>query len=260
MLVTIAILARNKGHCLPFFLKCIVNQTYPKDQILIYIRTNDNHDQTESILQEWVNQYGHLYREVLFDSSSLDPTNYLPHQWTKERFATLGQIRQESILFARKRGTSYFVVDCDNFIHHQTLEKLIRTGLPVVGPFLITDRTLYSNYHHRVNAKGYFINNPEYHLIYHQTITGLIEVDVIHCTYFIRSEVLPQVSYLPDGSNRHEYVIFSDLLRNKNIKQYLDNRAIYGYITFSNSQEELEQEDWYKNEKSLKPEFPALNV
>jgi hypothetical protein len=36
-----------------------------------------------------------------------------------------------------------------------------------------------------------------------------------------------------DESGRHEYVIFSDVARKAAIPQYLDNRQVYGYITFS---------------------------
>ena len=32
--------------------------------------------------------------------------------------------------------------------------------------------------------------------------------------------------------SRHEYVVFSDSARKAGIPQYLDNRQIYGYITF----------------------------
>ena len=56
--VTIAILAKNKGHSLPLYLKCILDQTFPKDKTYIYIRTNNNTDDTVQILKEWVATHG----------------------------------------------------------------------------------------------------------------------------------------------------------------------------------------------------------
>ena len=38
--VTIAILAKDKAHTLPLYLACIENQTWPKCNTNLYIRTN----------------------------------------------------------------------------------------------------------------------------------------------------------------------------------------------------------------------------
>jgi GR25 family glycosyltransferase involved in LPS biosynthesis len=54
---------------------------------------------------------------------------------------------------------------------------------------------------------------------------------VVHCTYLVRADIVPQITY-DDGSGRHEYVIFADSARKAGIPQYIDNRQIYGYITF----------------------------
>lgn len=246
--VTIAILAKDKAHCLPLYLKCILGQTFPKDRTYLYIRTNNNTDNTTELLEEFITTYRNAYLDIYFDKSRVDHPleQYKSHEWNPLRFAVLGQIRQESIEWAMRKNSHYFVVDCDNFIHPMTLESLLRTQLPVVGPFMVTSRTYYSNYHHSTTDKGYFLHNPEYHLIYEQDIKGLIQVDVIHCTYLVRKDILDKVSYLPDGTDRHEYVIFSEKLRQGGIQQYLDNRHIYGCITFAENREGLEEETWVK--------------
>lgn len=250
MSLTIAILAKDKAHCLPYYLKALYNQSYSKSSICLYIRTNDNKDDTSDILRKWIDTHGHLYKEVYFNNDSINDQikNYKPHEWNALRFEILGKIRQESIEWAIKKETNYFVADCDNFlINPETLEILSKNNLPIVAPFLITSSTYYSNYHHTVDDKGYFVKNPEYMSIYEGKIKGLIEVDLVHCTYFIMNEYLINISYLSDGSNRHEYVIFSANLRDKDIKQYLDNRDIYGYITFHDDIIGLKTEDWLIN-------------
>lgn len=84
--------------------------------------------------------------------------------------------------------------------------------------------------------------------IYNQKIKGLIEVPVVHCTYIIRHEVLHLLTY--DGDSwRYEYVIFSDSARKNNIAQYIDNRKLYGYASFA------ETENDFKKEKSQLHEF-----
>ena len=66
----------------------------------------------------------------------------------------------------------------------------------------------------------------------------MIEVPVVHCTYFVKNEVLPSVVY-DDNSGRYEYVIFSDSLRKAGIPQYIDNRLDYGLLTFCRNAEDF---------------------
>ncbi|MEK4935696.1 MULTISPECIES: hypothetical protein [Bacillus] len=242
--VTIAILAKDKAHILPLYLKLIEKQTYPSSKIKLYIRTNNNNDQTAIILEQWIDKVKDKYSEIYYDSSNVEEPvhEYAPHEWNSLRFKVLGCIRQESIEWAQSKGTHYFVVDCDNFILPETLEHLLNTGLPVIAPFLRNadeQSSYYSNYHFITDQNGYFTSSNLYNEIYLQNIKGLIEVEVVHCTYFVRNEVLHSVSYL-DDSNRHEYVIFSDTLRKKGVPQYIDNRQLYGYLTFSDTEEEFE--------------------
>lgn len=247
--VTIAILAKDKAHTLPLYLKCIEKQTWPKERTNLYIRTNNNNDNTASILKEWVEKVGNQYAEVFFDDSDLNVPlqNYKQHEWNKTRFKALGKIRKDSIDWAYNHQSHYFVADCDNFIKEDTIQALYGTQLSIVAPFLLT-KTLYSNYHAAVDKHGYFAETPFYKNILYQEVKGLIDVPVVHCTYFIGYEVLDEMSY-DDNSNRYEYVIFSDNARKKKIPQYIDNREVYGYITFAETEEELNKEPWLENFK-----------
>lgn len=243
--VTIAILAKDKAHCLPIFLSCIYNQTFPKNRTYLYIRTNNNTDRTKEILDAWVEKVQSEYLDIFYDTEETpEPVqDYKPHQWNPLRFAVLGWLRQDSIRWAQKKGSHYFVADCDNFIIPETLSALLQTNLPVVGP-LLTTTTTYANFHEKTTPDGYLQPNPEYFFLLYQRFKGLIQVDVIHCTYLIRAEVLSNANYLPDLKGRHEYVIFSEHLRQSGIPQYLDNRKVYGRMTFADTQEQLLDEPW----------------
>lgn len=235
--VTIAILAKDKAHVLPLYLDLIEKQTYPASKIKLYIRTNNNNDHTAVILKHWIEKVKDRYSEIYFDDSDVEERvqDYAPHEWNSIRFKVLGRIRQGSIDWALKKGTHYFVVDCDNFIVPETLEILLTTRLPVVGPLLRNGdnpNSFYSNYHYITDEDGYYKDSNYYFDILYGRIKGLIEVEVIHCTYLVRHEVLDKVCY-DDGSSRYEYVIFSDILRKSGIPQYIDNRREYGSVTFS---------------------------
>ncbi|MBP2637385.1 MAG: hypothetical protein H6Q72_3292 [Firmicutes bacterium] len=239
--ITIAILAKDKAHVLPLYLSLVENQTYPSSLIKLYIRTNNNNDNTAAILAQWVEKVRDRYSEIYFDATDVAAPvqNYQPHEWNTVRLNVLTQIRQESVAWAKKKNSHYFVADCDNFIVPETVETLLNTGLPVIGPLLrLADNPLafYANYHFVTDENGYYRHAPQYFEILYQHIRGLIEVEVIHCTYLVRNEVLDCVNYI-DGSNRYDYVIFSDTLRKAGIPQYIDNRRYYGKLTFCDTEE-----------------------
>lgn len=243
--VTIAILAKDKADTLPLYLECLNKQTLPKSQTYLYIRTNNNNDETALILKSWIEQVGHLYRGIYFDDSDVPERvqDYGKHEWNYVRFKVLGKIRQESVDWARAHESHYFVADCDNFIFPHTIEALLEVNLPIVAPLLYSN-CAYSNYHTAIDSNGYHIDHPLYLPILNREIIGLIEQPVVHCTYLIRYEYLDQMIY-DDNSWRYEYVIFSDNARKRGIKQYLDNREVYGNLTLCENSLELLREPWF---------------
>jgi len=247
--IVIAILAKDKAHILPYYLQCIIHQTYPKNKLHLYIRTNDNNDTTEKVLQEFIDTYASEYASVEFISSSIDESikQYGQHEWNTTRFRILGKIRQDSVEYANRLGVNYFVADCDNFIRPDTISQMYSIkSLGVIAP-LIRSTSNYSNYHYAVTELGYYEENALYYNILYKTMQGIFNVAVIHCTYFIAANILQDICY-DDGSGRHEYVIFSDTLRKKNIQQYIDNRYDYGTLTFAITHDEFLQE---KNHHSI---------
>lgn len=243
--ITIAILAKDKAHFLPLYLDCIKNQTYPKSQICIYVRSNNNNDNTSELLKEWCNENRELYSEIFEDYSDVEENiqQYSPHECNDLRFKVLGKIRQDSMNWAYNNNSHYFVVDCDNFIFPNTLEMLFLARVPIIGPLLRTGNTVYSNFHEKCTSNGYYMSTDGYYLLLGQKIKQIVSVDVIHCTYLIRREFIPFL-YYSDTSKRHEYVIFSESARINNIPQFLDTRFVYGFISFADTLEELQSELW----------------
>jgi hypothetical protein len=231
-MLVLAILARDKEKTLPLYFECLLQQTYPKSNTHLYIRTNDNSDATPDMIQSFINSYGHLYASVIYNSNNIRSDMTTHHDWNQLRFKILGAIRQESVQYAKQLGADYFVVDCDNFINPNVIEEMDKIKhLGVVSPMLRTKTTMYSNYHAHVTPSGYYEESPLYHEIWKGNTKGCIQVDVVHCVYFIRNSLLGSIIY-DDGSGRHEYVIISDHLRKQGIPQYIDNRIHYGEITF----------------------------
>jgi GR25 family glycosyltransferase involved in LPS biosynthesis/glycosyltransferase involved in cell wall biosynthesis len=234
--VLLAILAKQKEPALPLYLDCIEALYYPKSSIVLYIRTNNNTDRTEQILRDWVERVGHLYAAVEFDAADVDSRveQFREHEWNPTRFRVLGQIRNASLQRTRELDCDfYFVADVDNFVRRSTLRELVALDLPIVAPLLrtIAPERLYSNFHAEVDPAGYYRSCDQYFWMLSRHVRGVLEVPVVHCTYLVRGDMIPDLAY-QDGTDRHEYVIFSDSARKAGIPQYLDNRQIYGYVTF----------------------------
>ncbi|WP_338699206.1 glycosyltransferase [Bradyrhizobium sp. 26S5] len=236
--VLIAILAKNKAGHLPLFLECIEALDYPPDRIAIHIRTNNNQDDSGQILRDWLKRVGPRYSHVEFDDSDVSERvqDFADHEWNATRFSVLGRIRQHSMNRTLALGCDYyFVVDVDNYLRPLTLRCLVDVNRPIVAPLLKcadADRPLYSNYHQKIDANGYFLPSEEYNNILSRSSPGLHEVPVVHCTYLVRADAIPQLTY-DDGSGRYEYVVFSHSARRAGISQTLDTREIYGWLTFA---------------------------
>lgn len=233
--VFLTILAKQKEPVLPFYLLCIEALDYPKDSIHLYVRTNNNTDRTADILREWINRVGNQYAHVEFDASDVTETveRFGVHEWNAIRFRVLAKLRQHSMQRTLETGCDYyFVADVDNFLKPNTLKELVAAGLPIVAPLLRHDnlQSMYSNFHEKIDASGYFLDSEEYALLLYQRVKGFCQVPVVHCTYLVRADVIPQLLY-DDGSGRHEYVVFSDSARKSGVPQYLDTRDVYGYLT-----------------------------
>ena len=243
--ITIAILAKDKAHTLPLYLRCIERLEWPKDKLFLYVRTNNNNDATVSVLNDWLDRVHGAYAGVYYDPADVDVSveKYGQHEWNPERFRVLAKIRQDSLAWARAHESHYFVADCDNFLHPGTLKELAYTNLPIVAPLLHSSSN-YSNYHAAIDANGYLAECPLYYDLLDRRICGLIEVPVVHCTYFVRHQALRHLSY-DDGSGRYEYVIFSHSARRSHIPQYLDTRRSYGRISFAEDHAALIAEPWF---------------
>jgi len=230
--VLVAILARNKAHVLPRYLRCIENLDYDKQAMTLYINTNNNEDQTEQILEEWITANRDKYHEIIFENHTIqDLGSNNPHDWTPKRFKTLGTIRTKSLRVAKEKECDYyFVADCDNFITPATLKILTSKNKPIIAPMLLSipeNRDPYSNFFCDITEQGYYKAHPQYWLIWNKVERGIFKVPVVHCTYLIQNEYLDDLSYI-DGTWDFEFVIFSRIARERGIDQYICNEENFG--------------------------------
>ena len=69
--VFLALLVKQKEAVLPLFLESLNDWDYPKENIFIYIRTNNNTDNTKQLLEEWIEEYGDKYKGLIYNSEDV---------------------------------------------------------------------------------------------------------------------------------------------------------------------------------------------
>lgn len=236
-----AILVRNEERFLPEYLKRLLSQDYDKKLIHLYIHTNDNLDNTEQLLNQFVDEHGLLFSGITFvrELDNADTAERNRHEWPIERLKVMAQIRQKSIEFAQDKNFDfYFVSDVDNFITSKVITELIKLDLPVVAPYLRTPTGdpmfRYSNFHEQIGPIGEFVQSERNLQICARELIGIIPVSLVHCTYLVRKDVLKHVNYQLHDDN-YEYRNFALSLRRNapSIEQYLDARHIWGCLMFT---------------------------
>jgi hypothetical protein len=240
-----AILVKDGSKVLDLFLECLVGQDFPPKQVFLYIRTNDNSDDTREKLQRFLESYGHHFKGYIYDDSDVncELKRYSIHEWNRTRYTVMAEIRQASLNYAKeKKYDFYFTSDVDNFLLPFTLSSLVQLNTTAVAPLLnmvvppnpkAAENCFYSTFHHKIEkSNGQFILSTIGRQIAIQDIKGIFEVDLIHCTYLLRQDIFGAVNYSLQTGN-WEYRNFAlSLLKNK-IPQFVDARKVYGCFTLS---------------------------
>ena len=249
-----AVLAKQAEKTLPLYLQCLLNQDYDKKNIVLYIRTNDNTDKTEAILERFISENGNKYCSVIYDNSSVDSRlqEFENHDWNAFRFQILGKIRNESLKLAEENGCDfYFVCDVDNFIVSNTLSNLVSLNLEIVAPMLVNAKSkevrdaglgggdLYSNFHCDYDEEGGYVHDSQYDKLITREYRGIHRVRLVHCTYLVRTDVIGEIDYLLNPYN-YEYRNFTISAEQNGLPQYLDNRVPYGCLTLVDDPSESE--------------------
>lgn len=134
-----------------------------------------------------------------------------------------------AIDLALQKGSHLCVMEGRHKLEPHVLQMLLDSkDKGVIAPMLVSN-TRYSNYHAKVDANGYCLDDPLYDDLLYKRVKGQIAVPVVNGVYFVNHALLPKIKY-SDGTRRDSYVIMCDALRKQGVPQYLDNRQFHGTI------------------------------
>jgi len=223
--VFLAAFARENALILPRFLKCLEKLDHDKKAMTLYIHIGKSEDQTEEIIRNWVDMHRPLYHEILLD-------HWIDHE-DPDGLGYGRKTRQRALEACLDRGEDYFFhLDSQCLIAPGTLKILIEKNKPIIAPMLRAIPEFndpFSNFFAKASETGYYQDDPMYWMILNEVKIGTFPVPVVHTTYLVQKEVLPNLSY-EDFTDEYEFIIFSRNARKNHVSQYICNEEPFGVL------------------------------
>jgi len=244
--VFISILVRNKAHTLPYFLSLLENQTYPKSRIILYLRSDNNQDETLAVLDTWLSKIVpmHEYHDIIKDLRECKNADCLldgetsPVGWSDTRFEHIMDLRQKSLDMARfSLADFYFSLDADVFLtNSRTLQELVSKEKLVVAPML-PSIGLYSNFWGGMSETFYYERTEDYRKILDRKMVGCFEVPMVHTGVLmdLRHSESDLLAFLPENipsypGPRDDIIVFALSASLRDIPMHVCNDHHYGAV------------------------------
>jgi len=238
---------RNKAHTLPYFLSLLEQLRFPKNRIILHIRSDLNEDTSLQILQTWIGRVAKekLYHDIITDfveCNGADCTHLPSVAWTEQRFEYIIGLRQKALELARFSLADFFLpIDADVFLTNpDTLSELIASSTDgsrlVVAPML-PSTGLYSNFWGGMTESYYYARTEEYRQILDRKKIGVHPVPMVHSCLLVnlKLEESDMLAYTPAKVKDYpgpvdDMIVFalSALLNGNQI--FVDNTHYYGVI------------------------------
>ncbi|KAK7094496.1 procollagen galactosyltransferase 1-like [Littorina saxatilis] len=240
--VVVAFLVRNKAHTLPWFLGHLELLDYPKDRMMLWIRSDHNIDNSTAILKEWVAGVKPLYHHIniVIEEKTMGYTDERSEcDWTEKRFSNVIALRQKAVDFARKGWADFlFMIDADVIIEKRnTLQLLMMQEKSAIGPMLNSSvEGYYTNFWGAMTQKGYYMRSGNYMEMVDREITGCFAVPMVHSAilFDMRREVSRHFVYSkpPEGYEgpRDDIIILAHNIKAAGKTMHVLNTEYFGKL------------------------------
>jgi len=227
--ITIACPIHNRGKYLPFYLKCILNQTYPKNQTDLFFVTNNCTDDSIKILMKFKQAHSDKYSNIRLDnindkSIPSDGEDRYSRSRTTVIYDFLSYLRN---YICRNTNTDYlFSVDSDIMLLPDTLERLLIHNKKCISALVCNGHVFANNYKEKNIDKYQYTNilnmneRGRYSHINLTGIQGLVEVDVTGAVYLLHKDIYKKCKYRKDLQG--EDIPFCKNIKKLNYKLYCD--------------------------------------
>lgn len=126
---------RNREYSVNTFLQHIKDLIYPKNKLSLFFIINDSVDNTEKYLQEFKNEYKHLYKSIEIDKLNFNaPKDSRTSIRRKFIFKNLSILRNKILDKAIELNVDYlFMIDSDVYVSDLSLKKLLSQKKDIIS-------------------------------------------------------------------------------------------------------------------------------
>ncbi|XP_065219418.1 procollagen-lysine,2-oxoglutarate 5-dioxygenase-like [Planococcus citri] len=216
--IVIAIFIQKPTPFIEEFLAKIVNQSYPKRKIHLFIHNEVLYHVPE--IEKFIAENKEKYRSI----KSVSPSDQID---------TVTARNLAIDLCLRKSCDGYLNVDSDAHLDLQdTLASLVELNRTVAAPMLIRPFRAWSNFWGALDKNGYYKRSFDYMDIVNRKKRGLWNVPYISSCYLINATILNSELLRPQYSYRDlDYdMAFCAQMRIKDIYMHVDNRKDFGHL------------------------------
>ncbi|XP_011877481.1 PREDICTED: glycosyltransferase 25 family member isoform X1 [Vollenhovia emeryi] len=252
--VLIGILVRNKAHTLPYFLTLLERQDHPKKRTSLWIRSDNNVDNSIGILNKWISTRSEMYHSMnvhLNESSRGFVDERSIADWSPRRFAHVIDLREQALDYARAIWADFILMlDADVFLTNPSaIRNLIYKGHTIVAPLLRSDG-MYSNFWAGMTAEHYYLRTELYEPILFREKTGCHAVPMIHSAVLVdlRRLYSDRLSYKAEKLTRYDgpvddIITFAIGANKSDVPLFVCNDDVYGFVMVPLENDETIAED-----------------
>jgi GR25 family glycosyltransferase involved in LPS biosynthesis len=184
--IMIATLVKNRGDTIGKCIENICDLSYPKERVLLYINISKSDDNTEDIVDEYINKL-YEFQDIIIIKNDI----------------SVSQAQELMLKEARKQKVDYlFVVDSDIILENrESLQTLINQDKTLIAPMLTKKKIpFWSNFWGDIDDKFFYKRITEPYFNYFDIVNrkkkGMWNVPLVHSCYLLNIKDSQKLSYL----------------------------------------------------------------
>jgi glycosyltransferase involved in cell wall biosynthesis len=217
-MITLITPVRDRAWILPSFLKALHEIDYPKQEINIIFSINDSTDESEEMLQQFINEHKDEYSSMLLIKQDMNLPKDARTEVRQKIYGGLAQIRNGLLRAALKTDCSHiFSVDSDIIVPPNIIKDLLEDNIDCVSAHIYNSplTTTASNSMMFTNGRYKHFQVP---------MNQLLEVDLTGAVYLFKRKIIEDRDIRYEYSNIGEDMPFCRRMKERGYKIYTDTR------------------------------------
>ena len=209
-------------------LESLKRLTYPRDRLVLYFDTNNNLDDTTTILVEWIREHRCLYKDIILHQHDADLTTYAVDD------AVLAHRRENALNHCRRNAIRWILTwDADVILNApEIIQELRRWRKPWIAPLVTkTTNPMWSNFWGAFGPHRFYARSPDYQDLVTRQRKGIFAVALVREVHLIDLHRWPGASWFAiDQTDLESYQILTLHAHRDGIRPHVLNTKLFGHI------------------------------